>query len=151
MPRSIADAYAEKAWAIRLVRRSRLYGFTHQMGAIEVLLKLIGDAARLADRTTGFAHPPRPRRLCSARSAPRFPRCARNSSSCRQNYSRPAHWRQCEAGPRRAARGMARLAVRSKSSAPILNRRIWKPLRAGCRMPDKRNQTIKGVLLKSMR
>src|SRR3984893_12600843 len=45
---SIADAVrGEKPGAIRLVGARGLYGFTHQMGAIQGLLQPIGDAARL--------------------------------------------------------------------------------------------------------
>ncbi len=45
---SLADAVrGEKPGAIRLVGARGLYGFTHQMGAIEVLLEVIGEAARL--------------------------------------------------------------------------------------------------------
>ena len=45
---SLADAVrGEKPGAIRLVGARGLYGFTHQMGAIEVLLAVMGEAARL--------------------------------------------------------------------------------------------------------
>ncbi len=45
---SLADAVrGEMPGAIRLVGARGLYGFTHQMGAIEVLLEVIGQAARL--------------------------------------------------------------------------------------------------------
>ncbi|HZZ07228.1 MAG TPA: UvrD-helicase domain-containing protein, partial [Candidatus Binataceae bacterium] len=44
----IADAVRRhEAGATRLVSARGLYGFTHQMGAIEVLLEVIGEAARL--------------------------------------------------------------------------------------------------------
>ncbi len=88
---SIADAVRrQKPGAIRLVGARGLYGFTHQMGAIEVVLKLSAKPRVLADRTTGFAHPPRRRRLSCAHSAPRFPGFARNSWSWSRNCSRHA-------------------------------------------------------------
>jgi ATP-dependent helicase/nuclease subunit A len=44
----IADAVRRhEAGAMRLVGARGLYGFTHQMGAIEVVLEVIGEAARL--------------------------------------------------------------------------------------------------------
>jgi len=146
---SIADAVrGEKPGAIRLVGARGLYGFTHQMGAIEVLLKLIGDAARLG------------------RSHDWIRASAETTAALLRAFGAeiPAHRAQLIelVGRLLATRGIGGNAKQDLDALRV----VWPGLRRAiekfsadsepsdlealsaldAELPDKRNQTIKGVL-----
>jgi ATP-dependent helicase/nuclease subunit A len=145
----IADAVRRhEAGAMRLVGARGLYGFTHQMGAIEVVLKVIGEAARLGRSHEWI-------RATAETTAEKLRACGAAIPGLRAQL----------AG---LVRGLLALRGVQGKAGEVLDqlRGEWPPLRSAIeafdadsepaaldallaldeKLPDKRNQTIKGTL-----